>query len=164
MPINIFGETGHIQAEIIHENIHKCTCLWKLWKLLASLSFFICFSRPEGVRELDVPVVVCPLRWFFFCLLQCGSFHFVPCIPPFFFSGALVYLWLAGFHHQHLLFHIHFGWNWNPNNYVQIDWIGCDYHLSKINSYYKMIIWFFCCKILPFLEIVLQKSLEKPVF
>jgi hypothetical protein len=160
MPINIFGETGHIQAEIIHENIHKCTCLWKV---LTSLSFFICFSRQEGVRELDVPVVVCPLRWFFFVFFNVGPSILFLVFPPFFF-GALVYLSLAGFHRQHLLFHIHFGWNWNPNNYVQIDWIGCGYYLSKINSYYKMIIWFFCCKILPFLEIVLQKSLEKPVF
>jgi hypothetical protein len=42
------------------------------------------------------------LLWFalwgwFICLLGRGSFHFVPCILPFF--GALVYLWLAGFHH-----------------------------------------------------------------
>ncbi len=27
-------------------------------------------------------IVVHPLRWFF-CFLGCGSFHFVPCIPPF---------------------------------------------------------------------------------
>jgi hypothetical protein len=37
-----------------------------------------------------------PLR-LFFCLLGHGPFHFVPCVPPF-FLGALVYLWLAGFH------------------------------------------------------------------
>jgi len=50
-----------------------------------------------GLWELDVPFVVCPLRWFF-CLLDSGqSFHFIPCIPP--FLGALVYLWLAGLHH-----------------------------------------------------------------
>jgi len=109
------------------------------------------------------------LLWFallggFFLSSSMWVLPFCSLYSPFFFFGALVYLWLAGSHHQHLLFHIHFGWNWNPNNYVQIDWIGCDYHLSKINSYYKMIIWFFCCKILPFLEIVLQKSLEKPVF
>ncbi len=30
-----------------------------------------------------MPLVVCPLRWFF-CLLGRGSFHFVPCIPPLF--------------------------------------------------------------------------------
>ncbi len=41
-----------------------------------------------GVSELDVPLKVCPLRWFF-CLLGHGSFHFVPCIPP--FLGALVF-------------------------------------------------------------------------
>jgi hypothetical protein len=32
-----------------------------------------------------------------FCLLGCGSFHFVPCIPP--YLGALVFILLAGFHH-----------------------------------------------------------------
>jgi hypothetical protein len=50
----------------------------------------------RGVWELDVPFVVHPLRWFF-CLLGQASFHFVPCIPL--FLGALVYLWLAEFHH-----------------------------------------------------------------
>ncbi len=50
----------------------------------------------DPVQELDVPLVVCPLRWFF-CLLGRGSFHFVPCIHP--FLGTLVYFWLAGFHH-----------------------------------------------------------------
>jgi hypothetical protein len=38
--------------------------------------------------------MVHPLRWFF-CLLGHGSFHFVPCFPP--FLGTLVYLWLASF-------------------------------------------------------------------
>ncbi len=37
----------------------------------------------DMLQELDVPFVVCLLGWFF-CLLGCGSFHFVPCIPPFF--------------------------------------------------------------------------------
>jgi hypothetical protein len=27
--------------------------------------YLICFSRWERVWELDVPLVVCPLRWFF---------------------------------------------------------------------------------------------------
>jgi hypothetical protein len=40
-------------------------------------------TRTKHVRELDVPLVVCPFRWFF-CLLGHGFFHFVPCIPPFF--------------------------------------------------------------------------------
>jgi hypothetical protein len=40
--------------------------------------------------ELDVPLVVCPLiTWFFFVFLDMGSFHFVPCIPPFFGSFGL---------------------------------------------------------------------------
>ncbi len=42
------------------------------------------FSLFDMLQELDVPFVVCPLGWWFFCLLGCGSFHFVPCIPPFF--------------------------------------------------------------------------------
>jgi len=46
------------------------------------LSFFICFSWQEGVWELDVPFVVCLLRWFFY-LFGHGSFHFVLCIPLF---------------------------------------------------------------------------------
>jgi len=33
----------------------------------------------------------------FICFLGCGSFHFVPCFPP--FLGALGILWLAGFDH-----------------------------------------------------------------
>jgi len=40
-------------------------------------------TQQEGVQELDVPLVVQPLRWFF-CLLGCGSFPFVPCLPPYF--------------------------------------------------------------------------------
>jgi hypothetical protein len=43
----------------------------------------------EGVWELDVSLVICPL-WWFFCFLGLGYFHFVPCILP--FLGALVYL------------------------------------------------------------------------
>ncbi len=42
--------------------------------------------------------MVCFLRWFF-CLLGCRSFHFVPCFPPFW--GAFVFLWLVGFHHHY---------------------------------------------------------------
>jgi hypothetical protein len=41
-------------------------------------------------------LVVPPLRWFF-CLLGPGSFHFVLWIAR--LLGALVYLWLVGFHH-----------------------------------------------------------------
>jgi hypothetical protein len=73
----------------------------RLWHKSLITSGF-CLTRPRnitctpGVGELDVPFVVRPLRWFF-CLDGCGSFHFVPCIPP--FLDALVYLWLAGFHH-----------------------------------------------------------------
>jgi hypothetical protein len=51
--------------------------------------YLIPLSFPElGVQELDVPIVVCPLSWFF-CLLRHGSFHFVPCISPFFGSFGL---------------------------------------------------------------------------
>jgi hypothetical protein len=53
--------------------------------------------QQEGVSELDVPLVVCPLRWGSFVFLDVGSFHFVPCFPP--FLGALGILWLAGFDH-----------------------------------------------------------------
>ncbi len=49
----------------------------------------------RGAQELDVPLVVCPLRWFI-CLLGHESFHFVPCFPS--LLGALVYLWLVGLH------------------------------------------------------------------
>jgi hypothetical protein len=48
----------------------------------------IWFSQQEGVQEFDVPFVVHLLRWFF-CLFGHGSFHFVPCMPP--FLGALVF-------------------------------------------------------------------------
>jgi hypothetical protein len=37
-------------------------------------------------------IVVRPLRWFF-CFLGCGSFHFVPRIPP--FLGALVFFMIG---------------------------------------------------------------------
>jgi hypothetical protein len=50
------------------------------------LSLLDIFSQHERVRELDVPFVVCPLRWFF-NLLGHGSFHFVPVLEdvfPFF--------------------------------------------------------------------------------
>jgi hypothetical protein len=40
--------------------------------------------------------VVHPLVWFI-CLLGCGSLHFVPCFSLLW--GALVNLWLTGFHH-----------------------------------------------------------------
>jgi len=49
--------------------------------------YLICFLRQQGVQQLDVPLVFHPLGWFF-CLLGCGSFHFVPFISP--FLGALV--------------------------------------------------------------------------
>ncbi len=56
--------------------------------------YLICFLRQQGVQQLDVPLVVHPLGWFF-CLLGCGSFHLiVPFISP--ILGALVYSWLAG--------------------------------------------------------------------
>jgi hypothetical protein len=42
----------------------------------------ICFSLLEVVQELDVPLVVRPLRWFI-CLLRHRSFYFVPCFPIF---------------------------------------------------------------------------------
>jgi hypothetical protein len=43
-----------------------------------SLSLFDIFFQQEGVQELDVPLVLRLLRWFF-CFLRQGSFHFVPC-------------------------------------------------------------------------------------
>ncbi len=52
-------------------------------------SFDMLLAIGGGVEELDVPFAVPPL-WWFFCLLGCESFHFVPCILP--FLGAFVYL------------------------------------------------------------------------
>ncbi len=57
--------------------------------------FDMLLTTREGLRTYVSFVVHLP-RWFF-CLLGCGSFHFVPRIPPFW--GALVYWPLAGFHH-----------------------------------------------------------------
>ncbi len=37
-------------------------------------SYLICFSLQEGICELDVPLVVHPLRWFFSVL---GGSHFL---------------------------------------------------------------------------------------
>ncbi len=45
--------------------------------------FFFGFLGHERVRELDVPLVVHPLKWFF-CLRGHESFHFVPCFLTFF--------------------------------------------------------------------------------
>jgi hypothetical protein len=69
------------------------------------------FSLFDMLQELDVPFVVCPLGWWFFCLLGCGSFHFVPCIQPFFLgcfgsimsdtvSSFLLLLMVRAFHNQ----------------------------------------------------------------
>jgi len=54
-----------------------------------SLSLFNILLMIRGIWELDVPIVVHPLGWFF-CLPGHGSIHFVPCIPL--LLGALVYL------------------------------------------------------------------------
>jgi len=43
-----------------------------------------------GVQQLDVPLVVHPIGWFF-CLLGCGVLPFCSFYSPF-FLGALVYL------------------------------------------------------------------------
>ncbi len=50
--------------------------------------------------ELDVPLLVCPLKWFFCFLGHGGSFHLVPFLPnppppPPFFLGALVFILLC---------------------------------------------------------------------
>jgi hypothetical protein len=58
------------------------------------------------VWELDVPLVVCPLRWFF-CLVDMGASILLLVFPP--FLGGLVYLWLVGFHHHSLSVH-----SWKP--------------------------------------------------
>jgi len=57
----------------------------------------ICFLLQEGVSETWCSFCGL-LLWWFFCLFGHGSFHFVLCIP--FFLGALIYLWLVGFHQQ----------------------------------------------------------------
>jgi hypothetical protein len=69
-----------------------CLILLNALMLFPSL---ICFSRQEGVCKLDVALVVCPRRWFFWfawmwVLPVCSLYS--PLL------GALVYLWLAGFH------------------------------------------------------------------
>jgi hypothetical protein len=64
-------------------------CVWGEQRTMEISSYLICLSQLKGVWELDVPLVVCPLRWFF-CLLEHGSFHFVPCVPP--FLGALDFI------------------------------------------------------------------------
>jgi hypothetical protein len=59
--------------------------------------YLICFSWQEGVWELDIPL------WF---ALIGGSFVFLDVGPPILFLvfplflGALVFISLAGFHHQ----------------------------------------------------------------
>jgi hypothetical protein len=94
LPSNIFCSL-HGLWQIIITMPYAMTALWTypktpdyvqltksiLWR--DRFPYLICFFWHEGVWELDVPLVVCPLRWFI-CLFGCGSFHFVPCIPPFF--------------------------------------------------------------------------------
>ncbi len=69
-------------------SIYNCT-IRIIAGMLCSFAFLL-----HGQLE---PSVVRLLRWFF-CLLGHGSFHFVLFTPP--FLGALIYLWLAGFHHS----------------------------------------------------------------
>jgi hypothetical protein len=90
MPINIFGETGHIQAEIIHENIHKCTCLWKV---LTSLFFLYASRDRRGFGNLMF------LLWFallggFFLSSSMWVLPFCSFYSPFFFSVLwFIYDW-----------------------------------------------------------------------
>ncbi len=70
---------------------------YKLGGLSRVLSFpyLICLLQEKKVGKPNVPIMVHLFRWFF-CFLEHGSFHFVPCIPPFF--GVVVYLWLGWIH------------------------------------------------------------------
>jgi hypothetical protein len=77
------------------------------------LSLFHMISQKERFRELDVPFVVRLFKWFF-CLLGHGSFLFLLCILTFW--GALIYVWLAGFHHHtfHYISYLMKQWLWCP--------------------------------------------------
>jgi len=61
-----------------------------------SLSLFdmLVVTRTDWVRELDVPLVVCPLRWFFCLLGPYGSFHFVPSILPLGGGGVFLFFFV----------------------------------------------------------------------
>ncbi len=50
-----------------------------------------------GFENLISPCVVCSLRWFI-CLLGHGSFHFVPCFPPFFLDGRVSSMYAMSWH------------------------------------------------------------------
>ncbi len=54
-------------------------------EVLLSFPYMICILWEERVEELDVTPMVHLLEWFI-CLLGRGSFHFVPCLPFFFFG------------------------------------------------------------------------------
>jgi hypothetical protein len=55
-------------------------------------SLFDMLLMTGGVQEFYVPFVV-HLLWWFCCLLGFGSFHFVPCFPPFFWVLWFIYDW-----------------------------------------------------------------------
>jgi hypothetical protein len=61
--------------------------------------YLICFSQQEEVWELDVPLVVRPLRWFI-CLL--GSFILFLCFPLF----GVIWLFVVGRVSNNLCVHL----------------------------------------------------------
>jgi hypothetical protein len=77
-------------VSILKHDIVIGDSFYKLGVLLGgpSLSLFDMLLAIGKGSRLNVPLVVCPFKWFV-CLLGCESFHLVPCIPP--FLGALVY-------------------------------------------------------------------------
>jgi len=83
--------------------------LFRLGVFLGGLPFLylICFSRLKGVQRLDVPLVVCPFRWFI-CFLGCGS-SILFLVSPFFWVLWLIYGW-QGFINRVL----HIKWNKTP--------------------------------------------------
>ncbi len=60
-----------------------------------SFLYLICFLWQEEVWDLMFPLWLLPLMWFI-CLLEHGSFHLVPCFPPFLGVLWLLYGWWQG--------------------------------------------------------------------
>ncbi len=86
-------------CSLYFETCCKWRFVWALYKRSSPFHIWYVFLWREGVWELDVPLVVCPLMQFI-CVLGHGSFHFVLCFPPFFgvlifygWQGVIILVW-----------------------------------------------------------------------
>jgi hypothetical protein len=90
----IFTSDSHLSLSRSLECVNRWKYLWARCPFKSPpLSLFDMLLAMGWGLGTWCPFVVRPLGGFF----GRGSFHFVPCII--YFLGALIYLWLVGFHH-----------------------------------------------------------------